>query len=112
MMCCASACASVGRVCWPDRKYGIRVLALGTREVLGPVQSEQVFDRLVRQAVQQRRAPAQGRGSDPQCADRVSHVMLAIAKRALAVLPRLTPMDRRKADEQRVRWELAHQRRE
>ncbi len=101
-----------GEVGRPDHQHGIRVLALGAREVLGPVQPEQVFDRLVGQAMQQPSAPAQGRGGDPQRADRVSRVMLAIAECALAVLPRLAPVDRREPDQKGLRRESAHQRRE
>jgi hypothetical protein len=41
------------------------VLTLGAREVLGTVQPEQVFDRLVGRAMQQRSAPAKRRGGDP-----------------------------------------------
>lgn len=53
-----------GKVGRPDRQHGRRVFALG-REVLGPVQPQQVFDRRVGQTIQQRCVPAQGRGGDP-----------------------------------------------
>ena len=87
------------------------MLALGACEILGSIQTEQVVDRFVGQAMQQHCAPAQGRGGDPQRADRVSDVMLAIAEGTFAVLPRLAPVDRRQADQKRLRRELAHQRR-
>ncbi len=88
------------------------MLALDICEVFGPVQSKQVFDRLVGQVMQQRSAPAQGRGGDPQRTDRVSRIMLAISKCALAVFPRLAPVDRRQPDQKCLRWEFTHQRRE
>ena len=101
----------LGGVGRPDRQHGIRLLALGACEILGSIQAEQVVDRLVGQAMQQHCAPAQGRGGDPQRADRVSDVMLAIAEGTFAVLPRLAPVDRRQADQKRLRREPAHQRR-
>ena len=43
--------------------------------------------------------PAGERGGDPNRRDRVTEIVLAVAERAFAVLPRLAPMDRGQRDE-------------
>ncbi len=48
-------------------------------------------------------APSERCGRDRDARDRVAAIVLAVAVRALAVLPRLAPMDRREPDEERAR---------
>ena len=54
------------------------------------------------QVVHQSRLPPQRSGGDGDCGDGVTEVMLAIAKGALPVLPRLPPMNRGQPDEDRL----------
>ena len=74
---------------------------LGLNATLG-MDAEQHGELLVGDRFQQPRFPAQRRRRDRYGCDRVTGVMLAVAKRPLAVLPRLPPVDRAEADEDRA----------
>jgi hypothetical protein len=56
------------------------------------------------------RAPALQRGREGDRGDRMAEVVLAVAKRSLAVLPRLAPGDRAEAEQQARRRQAAAQR--
>ena len=56
----------------------------------------------VAQVVEQPRLPTQPGRGDAQRTQRVADIVLAVAERAVAVLPRLAPEDRGQADENRL----------
>ena len=79
-------------------------------EILGSICAQQGGQRVVRQTVQKQRAPAQGLRRDASAADRVPHVVLAVAKGSLSVLPGLPPVHRGKADKEGVGGEPLQER--
>src|SRR2546422_9351187 len=81
-------------------------------EGLSPVQPQQVLDGLIRKAVQHNGRPAQRRGSDPDGPDRVARVVLAVAERALAIFPRLPPVNGRESNQEGLRRKRVQQFRE
>ena len=86
------------------RRHGgdqLRLLALARlREVLVAGKAEQRRDVVVGPAGEDAEVPAQKRRREAQRGQRVAGVVLAVPERALAVLPRLAPGDRRKPDEE------------
>src|SRR5712691_5965686 len=86
------------------------MLAFRPLEVLGSIHPQQGGDRVIRRAIEQQHAPAQGLCRDASAADRVPRVMLAIAKSALSVLPGLPPVHRGKADQKGLGRKSPHER--
>ena len=82
----------------PQQRIGR--LVLGVREVIGAIEPEQARERLVGNRRNHARLPSECGGRVRHRRDGVSAIVLAIAPRAHAVLPRLAPMDRAHADEQ------------
>ena len=72
--------------------------------------AQQRGDLIAAQPIEQVRLPAQARRGDADGGERVADVVLAVAIRALAVFPRLAPVDRGQADEDRVRRQTGGQR--
>ena len=89
-----------------DDREAFGLFALGVAEVGVTVETEQRRDLRIRPARQQRQPPSEERRGKPQRADRVAEVVLAVPKGALAVLPRLPPVDRGQPDEKRVSGHL------
>ena len=79
-------------------------------EILGSIYPQQSGNRVIRRAVQQQHAPTEGLGCNASAADRMSHVMLTVAKGSLAVLPRFPPVHRGKADKKSLGRKFLHQR--
>jgi hypothetical protein len=88
------------------------VLPLRPGKILVSIDPQQGGRRSVVHAVQQQHVPTQRLGRNASAADCVPYVMLAVAKGPLAVLPRLPPVHRGKADQESVRRESEQQRRE
>src|SRR3989449_3990708 len=103
---------SLGKIRWPDNHDEIWMFTFGPCEGLSPVQPQQVLDGLIRKAVQHNGGPAQRRGSDPDGPDRGARVVLAVAERALAVLPRLPPVNGRESNQEGLRRKRVQQFRE
>ena len=87
----------------------IRVFPFGALEILGAIESQQGGDRVVCQTIQQQHAPTQGSGRNARASDRMPHVVLTIAKRSLAILPRFPPVHGSKADKKGVRGKFLHE---
>jgi hypothetical protein len=88
------------------RAYGdqyIRLLRFGGILLFGAEEARQ-FSRA--QVIHQSRLPPQPSGGDGDCGDCVPEVMLAIAIGTLAVLPRFSPVNGGKSDEDRFRRTL------
>ena len=82
-----------GRVARGDHRQARRRLALGSPGVGVAVDPEQGRDLGVRPAREQRRMPPKERRRKPERPDGVSDIVLAVTVGALAVLPRLAPVD-------------------
>ena len=93
----------------PHDRHAVRVFAFSSVEIIGPVQTEERRDGVVRQSLQEHHAPSQRRGRDADRADRMSGVMLAIAKGALPVFPGFPPVHRREPDQKGMRGKLLHE---
>ena len=81
-----------------ERHDAAGLFAFGLNEILVAVHAGQRRDCTVWPGRQQGGAPSYQRRCVAECSDGVSEVVLAIPKRAFAVLPRLTPMNRRERD--------------
>ena len=75
------------------------LFALGVGVIRLAIEAEQRRDLRVGPPRQQRQPPSEQRRREPQRADRVAGVVLAVAERALPVLPRFAPVNRRQRDE-------------
>ena len=92
-----------------DDGQKIGMFSLGPGEVFMTVQPEYASDLAVGQCLEQGQLPAQRRRGQPQCAECMSDVVLAISKRAFTVLPRLAPVHRAEPDQKRLRTERCRQ---
>jgi hypothetical protein len=77
-----------------DERFGFFRLGSARR-----ADAEQAGERVARGSLQDAHAPTQRRRRDGERTERVTQVVLAVSERALAVLPRLAPSDRRETDE-------------
>ena len=85
------------------------MLALGVSEVGVAIEAEEVAHCAVADVREQGQPPAEGGGRDAHRRQRVSGVVLAVAKGALAVLPGLPPVNRGEPDEERAVGKLGRQ---
>ena len=76
------------------------MLRLGAGAILLPVHAQQCGDLFVGPVGQQPQRPSEERRRYAKCRDGVSDIVLAISERALAVLPRLPPLNRGQCDEE------------
>src|SRR5512132_1824995 len=74
------------------------MLRLGAREVVPPIEAKQCSGESVRRRWEYPQPPAEHSRGQAQAGDRVARVMLAVAERALTILPGLSPVHRRKPD--------------
>src|SRR3954454_23908269 len=75
------------------------VMRIDRREIVKAIESQYGGDVVIRQRFEQKSRPAQGRGRVAHRGDRVTNVVLAVAKGALAIFPRLTPVNRRQTNQ-------------
>ena len=87
------------RLARPDPKQTVRFLALCRRVVGVAVQTEQRCDILVGDSIEHPRLPAERGRRVADGRDGVAAVVLAVAERAHAVLPRFAPVDRGETDD-------------
>ena len=79
-----------------EREQTVGILGLGPALSVDPEQARQIR---VDDAFAEARLPAEPRRGHGDGAHRVSDVVLAITKTALAVFPGLAPVDRRESDQ-------------
>ena len=90
--------------------HEIRVLVLGPRLPIAlAIDPQQPRDLGVPRLLEPAEPPAEGGGGVAQGPQGMAHVVLAVAIRALAVLPGLAPVDRGQAHEEGVAGELGDQ---
>ena len=87
---CALLLEGKDHVLWAEREQAIGILGLGSTLT---VDSQQTRQLAVGHTLQQTRLPAERCGGHGHGTDGVSQVVVAVAERALAVLPGLAPVD-------------------
>ena len=87
-----------GRVARRDREQYVGILGLDAGEIAGAIEPHECGQPAAVEAVDDAGGPAERGGRVADGADRVAEIELAIAERALAIFPRLAPVDRGQAE--------------
>ena len=90
---------------WCDEHQARRLFGLGAVEVRVPIDADERGKPRRRPAGDNRARPSHERRSHPHGRHGVPDVVLAVAERAFAVLPGLTPVDRRQRGEEAALWQ-------